>query len=108
MPTWNGKIKLFFSKEILRISCRNENQQKSLLELKTINGHNVTVTLPWALTKEKDQVFKDDKQKKQKTFKYVISGVSTDITEDEIKAASNCLEVNRISRNENNNLVIVI
>ena len=44
-PLEMDKIKLFFSKEMLGISCRSENQQKSLLELKTINGNNVTVTL---------------------------------------------------------------
>ena len=98
------KVKFFISKGILRISCRNEAQQETLLDLKSIDGHPVTVTLPWALTKsnENDQVFKESKQK---SFKYIISGVSVDITDDEIKKATKCTEVNRISKQDRNKIV---
>ena len=52
-----------------------------------------------------DLVFKETKQTNPKSYKYVISGVSADITDDEIKAASKCLEVYGISKKENNDLV---
>ena len=103
-PIEMEKVKFFISQGMLRISCRNEVQQKTLLDLKNIDGHPVTVTLPWALTKsnKNDQVFKESKQK---AFKYVISGVSVDITDDEIKEAAKCMEVNRISKQDKNKLV---
>ena len=65
-PLEMEKNKFFISKEILRISCRNDVQQKSLLNLKVIDGHSVTVTLPWALTRTNDEVFNETKQTKPK------------------------------------------
>ena len=105
-PIEMGKVKFFISKGILRINCRNEAQQETLLDLKRIDGHSVTVTLPWALTEsnQNDHVFKESKPKR-KAFKYFISGVPEDITDDEIKEAANCMEANRISKQDKNKLV---
>lgn len=105
-PLEMEKTKFFISKGILRISCRNEAQQDTLAKLRSIDGHPVTVTLPWALTKsnENDHVFHENKQK-PRIFKYVLSGVCVDITDDEIAEATKCAEVNRISKQDGNKLV---
>ena len=81
----------------MRIKCTDERQQNSLSAISKIGEIRVTATLPWAL-KQSENVFRENRPEKIKEFKYVISGVATEISEAEIQNAAACIEANRISK----------
>ena len=88
----------------MRLKCIDESQQSRLSAISNIGEIRVTATLPWAL-KQTDNVFRENRPAKIKEFKYVISGVATEISETEILNAAACKEVNRISRKQENELI---
>ena len=84
--TKNAEIKLediqfFIAKGIMRIKCIDESQQNNLLAITKIGEIRVTATLPWGL-KQTENVFKENRRGKTNEFKYVISGVATEIAEN--------------------------
>ena len=97
-------VKFFLAKGIIRVKCKNEKQQQDLSTIKKIGDIQVTASLPWALSQNENAV-NQNRAKKPVEFKYVISGVATEITENEIKGAVDCKEVIRINKLENKNLV---
>ena len=62
----------------------------------------MTGTLPWMLTVVNEEAGKMDDEsrpeKPPKNYKFVISGVSKEITENEIESAAKCKEATRISK----------
>ena len=71
----------------MRIKCIDESQQNNLLAITKIGEIRVTATLPWGF-KQTENVIKENRPGKTKEFKYVISGVATEISENEIQNAS--------------------
>ena len=57
------------------------------------------------MVKVNENAVKENQPIKVKEFKYIISGVTNEITEYEIQTAANCKEVVRISKLANKNLV---
>jgi hypothetical protein len=84
-------------KDIVRIWCTNTEEQERLLDVAKIGDINVTITLPYAQTVSRTEVFK--------TYKYVISGVPVDLKETEIKAFAECNDVHRIKRTINGTII---
>ena len=84
-----SKIKFYLSKGIVRVSCHDEKQQGKLLKISKLGEIQVTATLPWMLTKSSESIeIMDDKSKPEKApkiFEYVISGVSKEVSENEIQ-----------------------
>ena len=94
-----SKLKFFLTKGILRVSCNNELQQEKLSKLNKLGELQVTVSLPWKDSKNSDKIDDQSKVGRQlKLHKYVISGVSREISVDEIKSALNCADATRISK----------
>ena len=79
-----SKIKFYLSKGVIRISCHDEKQQEKLSKVSRLGDIQVTATRPWMLTKSSENTGKMDDEsrpeKAPKIFKYVISGVSKEIS----------------------------
>ena len=82
-------VKFFIAGGIVRIRCKNEQQQNELSASRKIGDIQVTASLPWALSQGGNTV-NQNRPKKAIELKYVISGVATEITENEIQNAANC------------------
>ena len=92
-----NKLKFYLSKGIVRINCNDEKQQENCLKINKIGDIQVTATLPWMLSKT-SETMESQPEKSSKIFKYVISSVSKEISENEIQNSISCKEATRISR----------
>jgi len=86
----------------VRITCYTELQKQRLLATTHIDNKEVTVSLPWSLSKQKTSAAEPLNRTWQKG---VIRGISLDITTDDVKAETNAIWAHRVSRREDGKII---
>src|SRR5664279_4136070 len=89
---------LKFRRGCIRVTCQSQVQLNRLLKWPELLGKPIVCTLPWTAPEKAIQKAREREQKPVKYNKVVITGVSDEWTEEEIKDEVNAVYCRRIKR----------
>lgn len=83
-------------KNTLRITCTNQSEQNRLLKTTEINGKQVEASLPWSSLTERQTRESTSTYNNEHLIHGIIFKVSTELTDEEIVAATEAVKVRRL------------